>query len=260
LNSNYTTRLQKGGALLDDMRLLVRSLDQEIPSDERMQEVVLNNPLNKQTRTRAADIYRRTFSPRFLKGDPPEAWKIVRPLEDRDFSIGIIKPVYYWITARSESLIYDFVRDEILTRSKSLDKSVRITETVIWLKQNLSQQGQSWSDTVTLKVARGLLAAIRDFGILEGGAKKKLAPVYLPIESFAYLAFALHGLGHSGEGLVNHKDWQLFLLKPPMVEKLFLEAHQNRMLDYQAAGKIHRIEFFAHNLEEMADVIHRRPA
>lgn len=260
MNLKYTTRLQKGGALLDDMRLLVRSWDQKTPSDDRKREVVLKNPLNKQTRTRAADIYRRTFSPRFLKGDPPEAWKIVRPLEDRDFSLGILKPIYYWITARSEPLIYDFVREEILARSKSPDKSIRISETVIWLKQKLSQQAQSWSETVSLKVARGLLASIRDFGILEGEAKKRLAPVYLPLESFAYLAFTLYGLGQSGEGLVNHKDWQLFLLRPSMVEKLFLEAHQHRLLDYQAAGKIHRIEFFAQNSEEMADVIHRRPA
>jgi len=34
-NKHYTTRLQKGGALLNDMRLLVRSWDQETPFDDR---------------------------------------------------------------------------------------------------------------------------------------------------------------------------------------------------------------------------------
>ena len=47
-------------------------------------------------------------------------------------------------------------------------------------------------------------------------------------------------------------------MSPPVVERLFLDAHQNKLLTYQAAGKIHRIEFYANNLEEMANVISGR--
>ena len=74
-------------------------------------------------------------------------------------------------------------------------------------------------------------------------------------ESFAYLAFVLFAMGNAGERLVTHPDWQLFLLTPSGVEHLFLEAHQRRFLRYAAAGRIHRIEFVAQTLEEMADVI-----
>ena len=107
-------------------------------------------------------------------------------------AIEILRPVYYWITARSDPLVYDFVLEEILNRSKLLDLSVRVDETVLWMKKKLSERDQSWADTVTLKVARGLLAALRDFGILEGASRKKIAPVYLPVESFAYLAFVIY--------------------------------------------------------------------
>jgi hypothetical protein len=145
--------------------------------------------------------------------------------------------------------------DEILPRSKSPDLSVRVDETALWIKEKISGQKQAWTETVTLKVARGLLAALRDFGILEGASKKRIAPVYLPVESFAYLAFIIHKLGSSGERLIKHPDWKLFLMGPPIVESLFLDAHQNRFLHYEAAGKIYRIEFFAQNLEEMANAI-----
>ena len=251
----YTSRLQKGGALLDDMRLLVRHWKDEASWDEQRQKMIVENTLGKNTRVRASHIYGYTFTQRFLKGDPPEAWKIIRPLENREVPLEILKPLYYWITARSEPLLYDFVIDEIFARRKGIDLSVRIEETSAWIKKQLSLHNQSWSDAVIIRVARGLLAALRDFGILEGTARKKIAPLYLPVESFAYIAFVLSQLGSTGEKLVMHSDWGLFLLQSPVVERLFLEAHQSRLLRYEAAGKIHRIEFYAHTLEEMADVV-----
>jgi hypothetical protein len=254
----YSSRLLKGGAVLDDMRSLVRSWNEEASWDEQRQHMILENVLGKKTRSRALDVYQDLFLPRFLKGNPGSAWKIVRPLEERNLPIEILRPVYYWITARSESLLYDFVLDEILPRSRGHDLSVRMDETTEWIKKKISKVGQSWSDAVTLRVAQGLLAALRDFGLLEGGSKKRIAPAYLPIEAFSYIAFVLYNLGSSGENLITHSDWKLFLMSPPVIERLFLDAHQNKLLNYQAAGKIHRIEFFADSLEEMADVISGR--
>ena len=252
--SKYTSRLQKGGALLEDMRMLVRAWhegDRAAQSDR----VVVENILGKKTKMRAGDIYRRAFLHRFLKGNPPDSWKIVRPLEDREVPVEILRPVYFWITARSEPLLYDFTTEEILSKNRGQDLSVRVDETAQWIRKRLFGQHQAWTDTVTTKVSRGLLAALRDFGILEGTAGKRIAPVYLPVESFAYLAFALHELASSGERLILHPDWKLFLMESPVVERLFLEAHQHRLLHYEAAGKIYRIDFSARNAEEMADAV-----
>lgn len=251
----YNSRIQKGGALLDDMRLLVRHWHDEASFDEQRQKIILENILGKKTRTRASDVFRRAFAPRFLKGDPPESWRIVRPLEDKDLSLEVLRPIYFWITCRADELLYDFVVDFIFSISKGSDLHIRLDETKNWLKAKLAEKSQTWSEVVILKVARGILAALRDFGLLEGRISKKISPPYLPCESFAYLAFVLHTLGNSGESLVTHNDWQLFLLSPAGVEHLLLEAHQRRFLRYAAAGRIHRIEFDAQTLEEMADVI-----
>ncbi len=252
---SYTSRLQKGGALLNDMRLLVRQWSDEASFNEQRQKIIIENMLGKKTRARAIDIFRRAFSQRFVKGDPPKSWKILRPLEDREANIEILKPIYFWITSRSEELLYDFVIEFITHRSKSPDVTIRLDETKLWLKKNLADRAQNWSEAVTLRVARGLLAALRDFGMLEGKLTKKITPPYLPCESFAYVAFVLFTMGNAGERLVTHPDWQLFLLSPSGVEHLFLEAHQRRLLRYAAAGRIHRIEFAANTIEEMADVI-----
>ena len=250
----YVSRLLKGGALLDDMRLIVRSWSDNA-NNEHKAKLIIENILGKKTRTRSAEVFQRVFAPRFLHGNPLQAWKIVRPLEERDVALEISTPLYYWITARSDKLIYDFVTKELREKVGAIDPIVRTDETSNWIRRMLSNQDQKWTDTALIKVARGLLAALRDFGILEGAAIKRIAPRYLPTESFAYIAFALHQLGSSGIELQNHKDWKLFLLPQPAVERLFLDAHQMHFLRYDAAGNIVRIEFNAKTYEEMADVI-----
>jgi hypothetical protein len=253
----YNSRLQKGGALLDDMRLLVREWEGG-SLDRQKEEVIAQNLLGKRSRARVADTLRRAFVPRFVKGDPPEAWRIVRPLEDRQLPIEVLKPIYYWITARTERLLYDFVTEELVRLQNMQQPRIRSGELAVWIRTRLAKYGVEWTETVSLKVARGLLAGLRDFGILEGAAVKRIAPAYLPVEAFAYTAFALLKQGHSGSKLAEHPDWRLFLLRPRDVEHLFLEADRSGLLSYQAAGRLIRVEFAAAGYEEMAKVIHGR--
>ena len=250
LVSQYNTRIQKGGALIDDMRKLVRAW-QVIPAEQQTQALVRANLLNKKTRARSADILRRTYIPRFVEGPIPSAWKLVRPLEDVEVSPQLVKPIYYWISAKAEPMIYDFVREFLFPRLATARAGIDQSEVLNWLYG----KGCQWSPTVSIKVTRGLLAALRDFGVLEGRATKRLASMRLPIGSFAYLAFCLHKLGFLGRDLVFHPDWQLFLLHTPDVEHNLLEAHQRRILDYQAAGSIVRLSFPYDSFEEYARVV-----
>ena len=83
--SAYNTRIQKGGALIEEMRQLVRFWH-EGPTEEITEAVIRSNILNKTTRARASDILRRTFIPRFVDGAPRNAWRLIRPLEDQNAS------------------------------------------------------------------------------------------------------------------------------------------------------------------------------
>jgi len=253
----YNTRLLKGGALLDDMRLLVRRWSDEAAGPQG-ETIVAENLLGKNTRSRAFDTYRSVFRPRFVEGDPPNAWKLLRLLEERELSVETLRPIYYWVTARHERILHDFVVDELVPRSRSHDRIVRTDEVAVWITSRFAKYDRSLSPTVTRRLAQGVLSTLRDFGILEGAVKKRIAPTYLPIEAFAYLAFAIHAQGVSGQALVGHRDWALFLLQGAVVENQFLEADRSNLLSYQAAGGIVRVDFAAHTFEEMADVVARR--
>ena len=248
----YNTRIQKGGALLEDMRMLVRSWD-EIDGASNGTEI--RRLLGKKTLARSRDTLIRAFTPRFIEGDPPNAWEIARLLEDRNVDPEILRPVYYWITARSDRLLYEFVTEELIHVARSGDGSVRIEETAAWISTHIKKVGQEWSPIVTLKVGRGILAALRDFSILEGTSKKRIAPVHLPNETFCYTAFWLAKLGYGGESLVRHSDWGLFLLSPKNVERLMLEAHQQNLLGFHSAGRIYRVDFPADEPGDYVDVL-----
>jgi hypothetical protein len=246
----YNTRIQKGGALIEEMRQLVRAW-QDMASEGQKEATIRANVLNKGTRTRAADILRRTYIPRFVEGPVPNAWKLVRPLEDVEASPQITRPVYYWITAKAEPMIGDFVREYLFPRLTRVHNGVEQAEVLDWLRA----KGSRWSPTVSIKVARGLLAALRDFGILEGRAKKRLANMRLPIPSFAYIAFCIQKLGSYGSPITFHSDWRLFLLSVPEVEHYFFEAHQRRLLEYHAAGNTVSLTFPCDALEDYARVV-----
>ncbi len=253
----YNARLIKGGALLEDMRLLVRNWKSYY--DEQVIDITLmENLLSRYARSRVKDVIYRIFLSRFVNGSPQKAWKIVRELEDRNVSIEILRPVYYWITARNESLIYDFVCDELLFQNERQEQKITTDAVVAWLEPRLSMCGKTWSEAVTKRVARGILATLRDFGILEGAVKKRIAPVYTPVESFVYIAFAIWREGRTGINLVNHDDWKLFLLQQKSVESMFLEADRYGFLRYQAAGGIARVDFSFNEFREMANAIATR--
>lgn len=254
VSCGYNSRLQKGGALFEDMRLLVRNWRNE-REENRQKSIVIENILGKNTRSRSLDTLRYAFLPRFVNGRPADAWKIVRTLEDRNVPVDLLRPVYYWVTARNEPLLYDFVSTKLIDLGNSHSRRITAQDVYPWLKSRLADCGKVWSETVTVKVARGMLATLRDFGVLEGVAKKRIAPVYVPVESFAYIAFVINHEGITGPSLVNHPDWALFLLSSVMTEHMFLEADRNGFLRFQAAGNIVRIEFPARSYEEMADVI-----
>jgi len=256
IGAGYTTRIQKGGALLEEMRQLVRFWSAS-PTEELKEAAVRANLLNKATRTRAADILRRTFIPRFVNGPVRNAWTLARPLEDVQAPPQIIKPVYFWITARAEPMIADFSREFLMARSVTAHTGIEQSEVLGWL----ATKGCRWSDSVSTKVARGLLAALRDFGVLEGRGRKNLMNARLPIGAFAYIAFCLHNrLGCDGSQLAFHADWQLFLLSIRETEQNFFEAHQRGLLQYHAAGNTVSLTFPCDSLEEYAHVVISRSA
>ncbi|MBM4431707.1 MAG: DUF1819 family protein, partial [Chloroflexi bacterium] len=114
-----------------------------------------------------------------------------------------------------------------------------------------------WGDKTILRVAQNSMAALRDFGVLQGAVNKRLTPIYLPTPSFALIALWLQQRERSGNLILHSDDWRLFFLPVEGIERFFMEAHQEHLLTYNAAGSVVRIEFPAASLTEYTHVLLR---
>ena len=151
--------------------------------------------------------------------------------------------IAYLFAAQADRLLHDVVTDLLAVPGRAAEVSaVEVQRFIQDLTRNAAGR-QLWSAETALRIARGLLSSLRDFGILKGTARKRLAMPYLPLEAIAFVAFALSRTEGRAGGLVQSAEWRLFLLQPVVVERLFIEAQGHHLLTYHAAGSVIRVDF-----------------
>jgi len=253
----YSTKIIKAGALLSDTKTMLASWEPNLSVIRNLEKLKNENVFGKASRKRISDML-MIFRQRFL-GDEQTTKSLVRLAKGHASSESLDR-ILYFLAAQSDQLLHDTVTEilhEFVRLGKSNVKTVDVRSKLLeWVAEG-KMSGQ-WSADTADRVAQGLLATLRDFGILKGAVKKQLTYVHLPIEAFAYIAFWLRRNQPSGTMLLNHPEWRLFFLSNGAVENLFLQAHQSELLEYHAAGSIIRIDFPTASLEEYAGVIAQR--
>ncbi len=257
----YRTRLLKGSALLAQMRILVRLWEEGLSPRQVVSEVAMRHEFGVISSRRVNDIVRSVFVPRYVKGRPPDAWRFLRPFEEVDAPLSAVRPLYYLYAARSEALMGDFVRKALYRHYLDGLVTVRVEDALRFIDEAEADGHilEPWSQSVRARIAQHLLAALRDFGILEGRARKRIAAPYLPVLPFAHIAFLLTQ-ERRGAAVFEHPDWRLFLLRPEAVERLFIEADRDGLLRYNAAGSIVRIDFPEEDLDAYSRFLAARAA
>src|SRR5260370_38555472 len=71
------------------------------------------------------------------------------------------------------------------------DVSTRNIQRALWQWVGEGKTGGAWGNYTVERITRGLLSTLRDFGILTGAAKKRIAPVFVSLGASAYAAFDL---------------------------------------------------------------------
>lgn len=256
-NKRYSSKIIKAGALLPDTKLLLETWDTETDVENNLERVRQENLLGKASRSRVEDVL-RVFRQRYL--EDPELLRALVVLARRGMPAESLNRVLYFQAVRSDPLLHDLVTEVLADWSTRSDREVRTWEVQNWVDEQVERGNteRAWSFEVQRRVVQGLLATLRDFGILEGSVKKRIAYVYLPLDAFAFIAFQLVREGRSGERLLNDPEWRLFFLPQGGAERFFLEAHQEGLLEYYAAGRVVRIDFPAKDLEEYAGFLTQR--
>ena len=247
----YSSKIIKAGALLADTHTLLHYWDSDLTPRQNLERIQTLNLLGKASRSRVTDIL-AIFRQRYLR-DPAVA-SALSILAHGETSRETLDRILCFYSAQSDRLLHDTVIDLLapLYRQGRVDISTGEVESFVRGQVQAGRTAGRWSRETTERVTQGLLSTLRDFGLLSGTVKKRLVTIYLPIRSFAYLAFALNRTLHSGERLLNSPEWQLFFLQPDAVERMLIGAHQEGLLQYHAAGRVIRLDFPAGSPEEYA--------
>lgn len=250
----YTSRIIKASALIADTKILLREWDLTQSVEENLDRASRQNIFGKASRKRIDDIL-VIFRQRYF--DAPGVGAALVTLVQEGAPSQWVDPLLYFFSEQNDRVLRDVVIEVLYPRHKSGRKEVP-KEVVTHAIRNWVAQGKTttdWSDSTVGRVARGVMATLRDFGVLDGRSHKRLTPIYLPMPSFALIALWLQQRERSGHLVLQSDEWRLFFLPVEGVERFFIEAHQQHLLEYYAAGSVIRIEFPVETLKEYAHVL-----
>ena len=252
--TEYTSAIIRAGACLDETRLMLTLWDLSQNAKQNLDRFQQGDLFGKASRSWVKQflmvLHRRYFT-------DPETTRALVALAQGDFPLLDLDRILFFHAAQSDRLLHDTVSQYLWDLRALGQKQVdtpSMTETLRrWVKQG--KTATPWNETTLKRTAVGLLATLRDFGLLEGTVHKRIVTPFLPLASFSYIAFFLHRQGAAGKELCSHPAWRLFFLVPGLVERFLLEVHQQRYLQYYVAGNTVRLEFPTRSLEEYAHLI-----
>jgi hypothetical protein len=253
----YTTKIIKAGALLADTKTLLAHWDLDCSVQDNLQRIQHENIFGKASRSRVEDIL-RIFRQRYLTEDSVTRALVV--LVKNRFPASALDRILYFHSAKSDRLLFDVVVNLLVPQQAQGLTDIDVDDVqhtlAKWVREEKTTS--EWNENTTRRVSQGLLATLRDFGVLEGAHIKRIAPSLLPVSAFAYIMFFLKQHQPSGAKLIDLPEWKLFFLSPEGVERFLFEAHQSSLLEYHAAGNVTRLTFPTDTLEEYANVIAER--
>ena len=236
---------------------MLSNWDISVSQEDNLLRFREENIFGKASRSRVEDIL-EIFKQRYLGNEHV----IISLLHFSNVNVSgqILDPILYFLSAQSDQLLHDTVTEILFAFQEEgrVDVSVNDLSTILLKWQAEGKIKGEWSDTTRKRVSKGLLATLRDFGILKGIRKKKIAPILLPTASFAFISYYLLKDKKKAIDSLQDPEWRLFFLSSLAVERFFMEAHQLELLQYHAAGNIIRIEFPVESIEEYAQYVIER--
>lgn len=237
--------------MLADTRTLLLHWDCAQSVDDNLARLKAENAFGKASRSRITDLA-AILRQRYLNDAELRATLVA--LAQGGMPNEALDRILYFLSLRNDVLLHDAVTELLLPAYGRGQAEVTTLSVVAWLREQVAAGNtvSAWSEETLVNVAQHLLATLRDFGIMTGASRKRIQVPYVPLQAFCLLALLRFRELGSSELLLQDPEWRVFFLSTLAVERMFLEAHQERLLEYDAAGRIIRITFPTESLEEYA--------
>lgn len=241
------------GAYIDETKLLLRTYVESQSYDALRERVVEENVLNKNT-----DYYRKNVLREITRRYIPDTETVTLTPLMRLLTADLPDAVEDWC------LYYEFAQDpfiEHVTKSYLYPEfergtlTVQSEDVVTYLKSIQEDHAglRERTETTIEEAASKYLAAMKNFGLLEGTQQKEFAVTYLPDQVIAYVAYRLRDRGvTTAAGMIEHDDWQLLILDETEVRRRLRDITP-AYVNYEKRGSTERLTFDFDTMEALID-------
>ena len=207
------------------------------------------------TARRLRNIVSEGFAPRYLVNDAGPA-KLLQNL-NANVTLQDQTQLFFLFTCRANGILADFVQDVYWARYAAGSASVSKADAIEFVEAAV-QDGKTttpWSESTIIRVARYLLGACADFGMLGPiRARARSIQHFRPTPFISsFLAHDLHFKGYGDNAVLNHEDWALFGLGPDDVVAELKQLALRGELILQSAGGIVQIAWKNKNMKDLAN-------
>ena len=154
----YTSRLLKGGAVLEDTLRVVELWDPELAPGDNLHRISVENLLGKPSRSRIDDLLYWVIKRRYVEPGPHLIPALKGLVADRR----AFAEACYYETSRADDLLAAFAEGPIWRWWQQGRLSVDVEDVLDWL-QELAKCGKvpTWSASVLTRSAQGLLSTLQ---------------------------------------------------------------------------------------------------
>lgn len=235
----YHAHLHRGGTGLLEMRRLLEAYAEHSDWEELKAQARTNNLLGK-TSAHMVDALLAAFRRRFLLPlGLPGALSVamaMRSAMPEAAKTQVLLPYYL----RSDGLVERCYRDLVLPKVALPGATLCLDEVQAHLQHIAAQHPEvgAWSDYLQLRLARGFLALLRHFGLLERHPGTALHRLWLLPEAFAFFWLGLWFASGSYWAAAEDDLWLLLQTDPERRGRLLDEGQVRGWWSYQQLASI----------------------
>lgn len=172
----------------------------------------------------------------------------------------VLSGVLYYHYTLSDLFTYETTVDCLFPLAMSGRETIAPRDIDCFLsgREAVHPEIRRWSPQTRKTLVSRYLSALRDFGILEGRAKKTIRKPFVPLELLLYMVYFLRDEGESGRGIVKSRDFRLFLLTPDEVAASLTRAAAQGYLRFERTGDMCILELPLRSVYEYTEKLRQK--
>lgn len=222
----YTASIASKTGLVEETRLALRAYAQ-LQDATAVRQHLLDGGLPQRSRATREGIV-RALQDRLSAWDPPR-WVcedlVTAATGTAEHDLQLLLLLH---SARQDRLLYDLTQQVLTPRWREGVVTIARVDVQRFLDMAVSVHPEidGWSSATREKLAGNLLTILRDDGLLQGGAIKRMVEPVVSPRAARHLERLLHEEGVPERDLPHHPDWNLWLLDPPRARALLEQARR----------------------------------